>query len=302
MATDPKINPDISLMMNSWMKMATGSFEQAEKMWKKSEPPVEEKKAEPEEKRKPEKNRSQESLESILKTWRMVSSTLSNSDLLKSNVSGLGALPESMFKAAQTGLEGITRFQSQLLNKTKKSSDKSSRYNFQSMDEGFFSSWKDLYEKEFRKYLNIPQLGLNRFHQEKITDAMDKYNLLQTTLGEFSFVLFKPFERSMKKMQDNFMELSEKGEFTGDSKELYQSWIRTLEGDFMELYKSPEYLVSLGKTISALSKFNSAKKEVLQDLMSELPIPNQNEMDSLYKELYQLRKRISELEKANRNK
>ncbi len=54
--------------------------------------------------------------------------------------------------------------------------------------------------------------------------------------------------------------------------------------------------------ISAQASFSSARDEVIQDMASNLPFAGRNEMDELYKELYQLRKRVRELEKNKQKK
>ena len=65
----------------------------------------------------------------------------------------------------------------------------------------------------------------------------------------------------------------------------------------MVLFKSPEYVEILGKTLESMSKLTKSRNEVLEDMLAEVPIPKQKEMDDLYQELYLLKKRVKTLEK-----
>ena len=65
----------------------------------------------------------------------------------------------------------------------------------------------------------------------------------------------------------------------------------------MTLFKSPEYLQTLSRTLSTVAEFRTAQQEMLVDAMKSLPIPTNKDMDDLYKEFYLLKKKVKELEK-----
>jgi polyhydroxyalkanoate synthesis regulator phasin len=76
-------------------------------------------------------------------------------------------------------------------------------------------------------------------------------------------------------------------------------WVKILEGHFMTLFQSPEYNKSLGETMIALEDYISARNRILQDMLQSMPVPTRKEMDDLYKEIYLLKKKVRDLEKAN---
>ena len=53
----------------------------------------------------------------------------------------------------------------------------------------------------------------------------------------------------------------------------------------------------MGKTLDALEEFVAARNEIAQDMFKALHLPTQDELVDLYKEMYQLKKRIKILEK-----
>ena len=53
----------------------------------------------------------------------------------------------------------------------------------------------------------------------------------------------------------------------------------------------------MSDTINALVRIQTAKEEVLYDMLNTLPIPTNKDMDELYKEFHVLKKRVREQDK-----
>lgn len=64
----------------------------------------------------------------------------------------------------------------------------------------------------------------------------------------------------------------------------------------MTLFQSPEYNQSFSDTIDRLGDFLSSRNKVISDFLQGMPIPTDKEMDEVYKDLYRIKKRITELE------
>jgi len=238
--------------------------------------------------------RMQESWDTAQKTWQAFSQVMSEPETMETLLKGAAMLPEIFLKTAQTGSKTFVNFQKQWLERTGKLQESAKTYN---LEEDAFKAWTQLYEQEFRKFFKIPQLGLTRFYQEKMIRSMDKFNIYQAAVTEFSRLLLLPMEKSFQVLQEKLTELADKGDLPEDSKKYYQIWIKILEGHYMILFQSSEYTQALNKTLNAMSEFSAVKKEILQDFLNMLPVPTHKEMDELYKEIYLLKKRIKELEK-----
>lgn len=244
------------------------------------------------------KSRYAESLETLLKRWQSLSSAANDPQMADTALKGLNTLPEFFLTLAKTGWEASARLQKQALDKAGKIGQKTEAYNFDNLDQDLFKVWKEIYEEEFRQYFNIPQLGLTRYYQERFNRFLDQSNLLQATLSEFLFLLYLPMEKSFKVLQEKMDELSKEGNLPDKSKDYYNLWLKILEGHYMNLFKSSEYLSALRETLNQLEAFSIAKNQFLQDLLQNLPVPTNKEMDDMYKELYILKKRVKSLEKA----
>ena len=240
-----------------------------------------------------------DSLETAMRTFQAAAAGMTEPAAMQSLFKGAGAMPEILARLAQTSLGSFVQVQQKLFESAGRIGKTAEAYKFEELDENIFRTWADIYEKEFKQFLNVPQLGLTRFYQEKGNRALDKYMVFQNALAEFSRLLALPITRSFNVLQAEVGELAEKGELPEDSKAYYNMWIKILEGHYMTLFQSPEYVSSLGHTLAAMSEFTQARDDLIEDFLGTLPIPGQKEVDELYEEIYLLKKRIKTLEKKS---
>lgn len=237
------------------------------------------------------------SFDATMKTFDHLSGIASDPDSMDSLFKGAGAMPQILAKAAQTGLNGLLQYQQKWFERAGKLGQSTEAFQYENLDENAFRAWADIYEKEFKRFFNVPQLGLTRFYQEKMTQAMDKFNVYQSTMAEFQRLLYLPITRSLEVMQEKLGEMAREKPLPEDPKTYYRMWVKILEGHYMTLFQSPEYIETLGKTLNTMSDFTQAKNDIIQDMLSTFPVPTEKEIDELYREIYLLKKRIRALEK-----
>ncbi len=279
-------------LVETWMRTTAEFWETSLQMWSGGSDNPEYPGA-PNETSKP---RTFESFESTLKSWKALSTLMKEPEVLESMLKGINALPELASKMTKPAIEGYLHLQREWLERAGRIGKSTAAYKFENLDQETFRAWLDVYQTEFRKFLNVPQLGLTREYQERFTNAADKFNVFQATLAEFVSVLYLPVEKSFKVVQDQLSRMADQGQVPEKSKEFYRLWVKVLEGHYMTLFKSPEYNEVLSRILNALGEFNIARQQVLQDAMQTLPVPTLKEMDELYKEIYLLKKRVRELE------
>jgi polyhydroxyalkanoate synthesis regulator phasin len=237
-------------------------------------------------------------MDKTIKNWQTMASAMSAPASVSSLLKGAGAMPEVLAQLAQSAMGSLMQLQQKAAESAGRIGASVEAYRFESIDENVFRVWTDIYEKEFRQFFQIPQLGLTRTYQEKINAAMDAYNRFQATLAEFLRLLSMPFNRSLAVMQDQMSELAKKGEMPEDAQVYYRNWVKVLEGHFMTLFQTPEYVQTLAKTIASLSEFSQAKDAVVEDMLKSVPVASRTEVDDLAREVYELKKRIRRLEKG----
>ncbi len=284
-------NPSANDWMNAWMKMATdfwgamsrvGAASKSEAVASEASIPT---------------GRFQEFLASNQKFWDASVKAMSEPGAMEVVLKGFQMAPEISMRLLQTSVEGLLELQKRWIDRMQKLGASNEPYTFTDLDSEFLNRWTDIYNKEFRQFLNIPQLGLTRFYQEKINHLTDKSNLLQAALAEFLHLLSVPIEKSFRVMQEKLAEFAETGKFPEDSKFYYQMWIKVVEGHYMTLFQSSQYIDTMAKTLDAMNQFLAARDAVLEDVLKLLPVSTHRDMDEINREIYQLKKRIRTLEK-----
>ncbi|MGD8675578.1 MAG: poly(R)-hydroxyalkanoic acid synthase subunit PhaE [Desulfobacterales bacterium] len=217
----------------------------------------------------------------------------------KSILEGIQTLPEIVLKMTQTGWDGYFKLQQQWYERLSRIGQSTEAYRFDNLDQDAVSVWREIYEKEFRQLLFMPQLGLTRSYQERANKALDNFNLFQAAIAEFLQLLYLPMEKSTQVMQEKVAEMADEGQLPENPKVYYQMWIKILEGHYMTLLKSPEYTNKMDTTLGAFENFVASKNEILQDFLQTLPVPTDKDMDELYQEIYLLKKRMREHEKKH---
>ena len=183
------------------------------------------------------------------------------------------------------------------LEKASNISKSSKPYSYDELGSKSFDQWLEAYRQDIQKLLNVPQLGLTRAYQERAAEFIDKLNIFQGKSSEFFIMLFLPIEKSLKVMQEQMEQELENDELSADFKHYYQIWLKTLEGHYMTLFTSPEYVKCMHETLGSLEDLSNARQGYLQDALKSLPVPTNQDMDELYKEVYQLKKQLRQLKK-----
>ena len=244
-----------------------------------------------------EKSRTQESFETVFSSWQTFSSVAGDPGAMEAFANLGRTMPDLLLKMVQGSWRSYFYLQQQWLEKIGRTGQSTPAFDFDSIDTEVIKAWSEIYEKEFSQYFYIPQLGLTRFYQEKLNEALDKHNRFQAQFAEFMHLIFLPIEKSFKVLQQQLSEMAREGKLPENSNDYYKLFIKILEGHYMSLFKSADYVTAMGQTLAALEDFVAARNAIAQDFLKTLAVPSQDELDELYKELYHLKKRIKILEK-----
>jgi hypothetical protein len=283
-------NQNAETLLTAWIKSAANFWEAALQNWPKAASSGDGSST-------GEKSRTRESFEAVFQSWQTLSSVAGDPGAMEA-FSNLGrTMPDLLMKMVQGSWRSFFYLQQQLLEKSGRIGESTAAFNFDNLDEEIFKAWTEIYEKEFRQYFYIPQLGLTRFYQEQFNEALDKHNRFQSRYTEFMSLIFLPFDKTFKVMQQQLSDMAREGKLPDNSNDYYKLFIKILEGHYMSLFKSREYVESMGKTLTALEEFIAARNGIRQTVLKSMAVPNQNELDDLYKEIYHLKKKIKIIEK-----
>jgi hypothetical protein len=230
---------------------------------------------------------------SSLNLWQAFFSLLTEPQTVAAVFQGIRPPAEIVLKMARAGWEGYFQLHRQWLEAWE-NNETVAIGDLENLDQDIFKICSDLYENDFRRLLNMPHLRLTCLTQECLHQATEKFNQFQSAMAEFIYMLYLPVKKSLGVMRGvggaGRRELPPE-----DFKEYYKGWLKILEGHYMTLFQSGEYIRTLVNTLNALQEFTMAKDALMAEVMEALALPSRRDLDALYREMYELRKGAKEM-------
>jgi len=231
-----------------------------------------------------------------LKLWQAFFSLLTEPGTVAAVFQGIKAPSAIILSMAQAGWGGYFHLHRQWLEAWQETGPSSGGNDFETLDQDIFKICPEIYEQDFRQLMNLPHLGLAGLTREGVNRATEKFTQFQTAMAEFIYLLYLPVKKSLRAMRREQEQGGEK-KIPEDFKEYYKSWLRTLEGHYMTLFQSQEYIRTLSHTLIALEEFTTAKQELLAEALEALSLPSRRDLDELCREIYLLKKSAREMAK-----
>lgn len=282
---------------SAWMKTVTDLWQSAIRMWPDLTN-ILQGSGDSQQAEGPERNnRIHGTWQRPLNLLQVLLTTLTDPEALNACFAGTGVYPDVLFRLCRSGCDGSLQLYQEWLAKISKFGQFGEDYRLGNVDKNVFKGWMEIYQQEIQPILNAPQLGLTRVYQERMSQAIDKYHLYQAAIGEFISLLNLPIEESLQIMEKKLQQLKIEGKLSDNYKDYYNMWIKLLEGHYMTLFRSSDYLHAMTRTLNTLEEFKMAQHKMLADILQVLPIPTNKDMDELYKDLYLLKNTVKVLSK-----
>lgn len=212
-------------------------------------------------------------------------------------------LPEPFKKLFKNAMESVEIYQKTFYNFFQPWLDSSGdlREKFKGVFKGdreayadFLRTWREVYQQTYGKIFRVPAFGLSRESFEKLMGSMDTYLQYLAAVNEFTATLYKIGYEAMEDLLKKFRDLYARGKAPKSFKEFYQMWWQANEEAYFELFKTDSFARLQGEVVDAQVRFKKRYDEWLEEFFRLLPVPTNNEMDSLYKTVYDLKKTIRE--------
>lgn len=161
--------------------------------------------------------------------------------------------------------------------------------------------WTDLLHLMAGKPVALTSVGPMRNwinDMKKITtEVIDSYEDLiefNQRLTEYYKQLSETWLEAQKKVNAKATSLPQDSEQLEAYKRI---WIDIFENDFTQLFDSERFGQNYGKLVSAELELTKHWENILNVTLHSLRLPTREEIDRVYKELHQLRKRVTKLER-----
>lgn len=156
------------------------------------------------------------------------------------------------------------------------------------------SLWQKAVLDTVGKLLNLPAFGMSREHEQRVRHAMDAYLNFQAILpiyySTFQSASKDAFERLMGEARDLSRDTSPEG-----FRKFYRKWIVIHEDTFFELFRKPEFADLMNRVVNRGLTLRQKINEMTSATLEVWNVPTREEMDDVYRTLYEQRNQIKEL-------
>jgi polyhydroxyalkanoate synthesis regulator phasin len=133
----------------------------------------------------------------------------------------------------------------------------------------------------------------------ELMDANDDLVEFNQRLTEYYKQLSETWAESQKKVNAKIPTIPQDVEHLEAYKRV---WIDIFENDFTQLFDSEKFGENYGKLVSAELELSKHWENITNVILQSMKLPTRKEIDEVYKELHELRKRITKLEKKEEKK
>lgn len=161
----------------------------------------------------------------------------------------------------------------------------------------FFKVWKEKYDATFGKIINSPTFGVSRNVTEQQNKALDRFIDMFIIASEFSAKLNSVQTDAFKKIINDYVEIAKEGQNVKTFDEFFNFWSKKMDDSLVNYFGSEEFAKMLAQFGAAAMDFKMESNQLLEQYLSDTPIVTEGQLDSMIKNIYDLKKEMKALRK-----
>jgi hypothetical protein len=139
-------------------------------------------------------------------------------------------------------------------------------------------------------------VGITRPYQEKINMALDKMSVFNSAAMDFIYCSMLPVEEATLFTFREIAKQSENLKSPEDVQIVYNLWIKALEKEYQDLFKTDRYKGVIARIFNTMAEFKGAYRELVLDLIQLAGLPFGREVDELCKDVFAMKRKMKEFE------
>jgi hypothetical protein len=154
-----------------------------------------------------------------------------------------------------------------------------------------------VYQRSVTPLLRLFYPGKETELNELMTGMMEKVTVYGQKLIELQNAMYTTGAKTWETLLFENAEELKKGADLSNIQEVFQKWVSKNEESMIELFKTDAFSKIQGELLDLGLDIKQRSEKVAETLLQPLPVVLRSEADELYTTIYELRKRISQLEK-----
>ena len=150
----------------------------------------------------------------------------------------------------------------------------------------------------FNKMVTPNQITKAMNAWQDISNRMAIYNIRN---AELQYMMYQQGVKVMDQLAENVQAKIQSGEEINSIMNLFQEWMNISDKTYVALFESDEYSKLMAEVSAMQLRLKKDIELQMEQFMSGVPVATRSEMDELYKTIYELKKRVRDLEKTSDN-
>lgn len=141
-------------------------------------------------------------------------------------------------------------------------------------------------------WLHAPAFGFSREHQERYQKALVAFDEYQHALKRYNDLMLQASKRSFEILESKLADCAEPGRQIDSMRGLYNLWVDAAEDAYAEVALSDEFSKVYGNLVNAQMRVRANLQAEAERLSAELGMPTRAELDSVHRQLHELRRQL----------
>lgn len=163
-----------------------------------------------------------------------------------------------------------------------------------------YNTMFNAFDSTFGRIFHIPPVGKDREKVKLLLRSFDDLSVYLAKHTEYQYTIYVTGLAALEKVVMSITERYNKGEEIKTFDEFFDLWLDENEKTYFELFQSEEFSKMQGKMLEASVTMREHNFKLMELYLYDYPIAVRSEMDDLYKTIYELKKKVKDLEKQFR--
>lgn len=207
---------------------------------------------------------------------------------------------------AMPGMEMMKTNMTNMMDSNKNMFDsmKANMMNNMPNNNGMFTQAMDMYNNMNNQLNNafapmMKLMGNNNYTQNINTakEMSNEFAFYQMKSTEMQYLMYNTGMKAMEELAETVYNQIRNGAEVNDFTNLYSTWLNISDKHFVALFSTDEYSKKQADLNSFGNKLKMHINQQMEKSMANVPVVTRSEMDEAYKTIYEMKKRITMLEK-----
>ncbi len=153
------------------------------------------------------------------------------------------------------------------------------------------------FDNTIGKVFHIPAVGKDREKVELIMRGCDDLAVFLAGNTEYQHSVYMTAVKAMEKVLETVAQKIRNGEEIKTFDEFFDLWVDVNEREYYHLFRTEEFSKRQGELLDSSLKVRKHFHKLMELYLFDFPVALRSEMDDLYRTVYDLRKKVSHLEK-----